>query len=39
MHNGFVRLQDQKMSKSTGNVATIREPAQSATTPKSCASS
>jgi cysteinyl-tRNA synthetase len=25
MHNGFVRLQDQKMSKSTGNVATIRE--------------
>jgi cysteinyl-tRNA synthetase len=25
MHNGFVRLQDQKMSKSTGNVATIRD--------------
>ena len=25
MHNGFVRLQDQKMSKSTGNVATVRE--------------
>lgn len=25
MHNGFVRLQEQKMSKSTGNVATIRE--------------
>jgi len=25
MHNGFVRLQDQKMSKSTGNVTTIRE--------------
>ena len=25
MHNGFVRLQDEKMSKSTGNVATIRE--------------
>ena len=25
MHNGFVRLQDQKMSKSTGNFATIRE--------------
>jgi cysteinyl-tRNA synthetase len=25
MHNGFVRLQDQKMSKSLGNVATIRE--------------
>jgi cysteinyl-tRNA synthetase len=24
MHNGFVRLQDQKMSKSTGNVTTIR---------------
>jgi cysteinyl-tRNA synthetase len=25
MHNGFVRLQDQKMSKSTGNFETIRE--------------
>jgi cysteinyl-tRNA synthetase len=25
MHNGFVRLQEQKMSKSTGNVATIRD--------------
>jgi cysteinyl-tRNA synthetase len=25
MHNGFVRLHDQKMSKSTGNFATIRE--------------
>jgi cysteinyl-tRNA synthetase len=25
MHNGFVRLQDQKMSKSIGNVATVRE--------------
>jgi len=25
MHNGFVRLQDQKMSKSTGNFATVRE--------------
>jgi cysteinyl-tRNA synthetase len=25
MHNGFVRLEDQKMSKSTGNVTTIRE--------------
>ena len=25
MHNGFVQLQDQKMSKSTGNFATIRE--------------
>jgi len=25
MHNGFVRLQDEKMSKSTGNVTTIRE--------------
>jgi cysteinyl-tRNA synthetase len=25
MHNGFVQLQDQKMSKSTGNVTTIRE--------------
>jgi cysteinyl-tRNA synthetase len=25
MHNGFVRAQDQKMSKSTGNFATIRE--------------
>jgi cysteinyl-tRNA synthetase len=25
MHNGFVRLQDQKMSKSTGNVTTIRD--------------
>ncbi|HKW36785.1 MAG TPA: cysteine--tRNA ligase [Burkholderiales bacterium] len=25
MHNGFVRVQDQKMSKSTGNFATIRE--------------
>jgi cysteinyl-tRNA synthetase len=25
MHNGFVRLQDQKMSKSTGNVTTVRE--------------
>jgi cysteinyl-tRNA synthetase len=25
MHNGFVRLQEQKMSKSTGNVATVRE--------------
>ena len=25
MHNGFVRLQNEKMSKSTGNVATIRE--------------
>jgi cysteinyl-tRNA synthetase len=25
MHNGFVQLQDQKMSKSTGNVATIRD--------------
>ena len=25
MHNGFVQLQDQKMSKSTGNVATVRE--------------
>ncbi len=25
MHNGFVRLQDQKMSKSTGNVTIIRE--------------
>jgi cysteinyl-tRNA synthetase len=25
MHNGFVQLQDQKMSKSTGNFTTIRE--------------
>lgn len=25
MHNGFVQLQDQKMSKSTGNVTTIRD--------------
>src|SRR3989441_9340127 len=25
MHNGFVQLQDEKMSKSTGNFATIRE--------------
>lgn len=25
MHNGFVRLHDQKMSKSTGNVETIRD--------------
>ncbi|HET7764150.1 MAG TPA: cysteine--tRNA ligase [Burkholderiales bacterium] len=25
MHNGFVRAQEQKMSKSTGNFATIRE--------------
>jgi len=25
MHNGFVRLQDEKMSKSTGNVMTVRE--------------
>jgi len=25
MHNGFVRLHDQKMSKSTGNVTTIRD--------------
>jgi cysteinyl-tRNA synthetase len=25
MHNGFVQLQDQKMSKSTGNFATIRD--------------
>jgi len=25
MHNGFVRLEDQKMSKSIGNVTTIRE--------------
>src|SRR2546422_8971584 len=25
MHNGFVRLQDEKMSKSTGNFAIIRE--------------
>jgi cysteinyl-tRNA synthetase len=25
MHNGFVQLQDQKMSKSIGNVATIRD--------------
>jgi len=25
MHNGFVRLHDQKMSKSTGNFATIRD--------------
>ncbi|HMH18261.1 MAG TPA: cysteine--tRNA ligase [Burkholderiales bacterium] len=25
MHNGFVRLQDRKMSKSTGNITTIRE--------------
>ena len=25
MHNGFVRVQDQKMSKSSGNFATIRE--------------
>ncbi|MGB5082463.1 MAG: DALR domain-containing protein, partial [Burkholderiales bacterium] len=25
MHNGFVRMQDEKMSKSTGNFATVRE--------------
>jgi cysteinyl-tRNA synthetase len=25
MHNGFVRLQDEKMSKSTGNVTTVRQ--------------
>ncbi len=25
MHNGFVQMQDEKMSKSTGNFATIRE--------------
>jgi cysteinyl-tRNA synthetase len=25
MHNGFVRMQDEKMSKSTGNVVTVRE--------------
>ena len=25
MHNGFVQLQDEKMSKSTGNFATVRE--------------
>jgi cysteinyl-tRNA synthetase len=25
MHNGFVRLEDQKMSKSTGNFSTIRD--------------
>jgi cysteinyl-tRNA synthetase len=25
MHNGFVQLRDEKMSKSTGNFATIRE--------------
>jgi len=25
MHNGFVRMQDEKMSKSSGNFATVRE--------------
>src|SRR5258706_8466621 len=25
MHNGFVQLRDEKMSKSTGNFATVRE--------------
>jgi cysteinyl-tRNA synthetase len=38
MHNGFVRVNDEKMSKSLGNFFTIRDVLKS-TTPKWCASS
>ena len=39
MHNGFVRVDNEKMSKSLGNFFTVREVLASSTTPRSCASS
>ena len=39
MHNGFVRVDDEKMSKSLGNFFTIREVLDRSTTPKRCDSS
>ena len=39
MHNGFVRMDDEKMSKSLGNFFTIREVLEKLSLRRSCASS
>ena len=37
MHNGFLNVDDEKMSKSLGNFFTMRDVLQAATTPRRCA--